>query len=341
MPGGEAGEGGRAEDFREERPAEPGTRFPVVRRERNTGDARARAAPRSRSGASAGRARASTATAPRLRVSPPPARRRRRGRPCPRPRPQPQAGARRAERRPRSEPNRRGLDWPRALPEDRAARSSRGDGPAGDAARDRAPQRLRAAVRDRGGAHGALRVPRLHALHRGLGADDERAAHARRLPARRRRLRGGSRRARRGLRRGDLLAERARPPRGGLGRDLQRVLRRRAGGARAVRRRDPPDARHRPRFHARGSARGRSPCSEVSRSRRRRRRPRRPRGAVPARAVRGAVRGRPRGGTCLGSARRRGRRPRVGARRARLARRREDQARHSRRRGSRARHRAR
>ena len=101
------------------------------------------------------------------------------------------------------------------------------------------------------GLAGALRVPRLRALHRGLGADDERAADARRLPAGRGRLRGRGRLARRRLHRGHLLARRAGPPRRRLGRHLRRLLRRRRGGAGAARRRGPAHPRHRARLSAR------------------------------------------------------------------------------------------
>ena len=107
---------------------------------------------------------------------------------------------------------------------------------------------------DEAGARRALRLPRLRALHRGLDPDHERAADGRGLPPGRRRLRGRGRLARRGLPRGDLLAERARAARGRLGRDLQRLLRRRPGGARAARRRGAADARHRPRLPARRGA---------------------------------------------------------------------------------------
>ena len=64
------------------------------------------------------------------------------------------------------------------VPQDRAPRPSRGDGSAGDAARDRAPKRPPAARRHRRGPGRALRVPRLRALHRGLDPDDERAPDA-------------------------------------------------------------------------------------------------------------------------------------------------------------------
>src|SRR6266540_2103723 len=125
-------------------------------------------------------------------------------------------------------------------------------GRAGDAARDRAPQRLPASGRHSRGARRALRVPQLRPFHRGLDPDHERTANSRRFPAGRRRLRRRGGHTRRGLHRGHLLAGRARPARRELGRDLQRLLRRGAGGRGVARRHRSPDPRHLPRSDPRG-----------------------------------------------------------------------------------------
>ena len=196
-------------------------------------------------------------------------------------------------------------------------------------------------MHDRRGTARALRVPRLRTFHRGLDPHDERAADERGLPPGRRRLRGGGERARRRLHRGHLLSGRARAARRRLGRDLHRLLRRRGGGARALRRRDPADTGHRPRLSARRGSRGRAARSEVPRSRRRRDRARRPRGRVPARALRAGLRTLARRGLRLGAPRGGGRRRGVGEGRARRARCRPHPPRHPRCRGSRPRARAR
>ena len=181
-----------------------------------------------------------------------------------------------------------------------------------DAARDRAAQRLRAAGRHRRGARRALRVPRLRAVHRGLDADDERAAHTRTTSAR------------------SSSTTRARPPR--TAPSTSRGSSRRpsacargvpwdemfagycdgaAGGARAARRRGAADARHRARLPARARpSRSCATAVEVQRPRSRRGRARRAGGAVPAGAVRLGVRPGARPRARLGPARGRGRRAR-------------------------------
>ena len=73
----------------------------------------------------------------------------------------------------------------------------------------------------------------------------------------------------------------------GLGGDLRGRLRRRAGGARAARRRGAADARHPARLHPGGGAGDGRVGGALPRAGRRRRRARRPRGGVPAGAVRG------------------------------------------------------
>ena len=159
---------------------------------------------------------------------------------------------------------------------------------------------------------------------------------SRRLPPDGRRLRRRGGVARRRLPRGDLQPGRARRARRRLGRDLQRLLRRRRGGARAARRRDPAHARHPARLHAGGGA------STVECATRRKYRDRGvvgvglggleaefpPEPYEPAFALARVARPR------LGAARRRGGRRRVGARRARGPRRRPAPARHPRGRGS-------
>src|SRR5262245_6763787 len=93
---------------------------------------------------------------------------------------------------------------PGCVSEDRAARPPGRNGAARDAPRDRPPQRLPAAVLDRGRVALTVRVPRLRPFHRGLGADDQRAPDGAGLPPGRARLRSRGRRARRRLHRGDL-----------------------------------------------------------------------------------------------------------------------------------------
>ena len=112
----------------------------------------------------------------------------------------------------------------RAVPEDRAARPPRGDGAAARrCSRSRGATTTRCRPTRVEGLAGALRVPRLPALHRGLDPDDERAADASRLPPGGRRLRGRGRVARRGLSRGDLQPGRARAPRLHAGRRSTRA----------------------------------------------------------------------------------------------------------------------
>ena len=153
------------------------------------------------------------------------------------------------------------------------------------------------------------------------------------LPPGGRRLRGRGRVARRRLPRRDLLAERARAARGRLGRDLQRLLRRRRGSARAARRRGAPDAGHR-----RAASRSTRPSRSCA--------TRRPTGSVGSSASAWAA-SRPSSRPSrtsrpsrsrvsrdwLGPACRRGRGAAVGARRTRGARRRSAAARDPRRRG--------
>ena len=259
----------------------PGPVVPVVRGERNARDAEHEQRPVADRPPPLPEHAHRRDRAPPLRAARPPERRRRRARPCRRPRPPRRAGARRL----RHAIDHRRIDWHGArIPKIELHVHLEGTV---------RPETLLEIARRNDYAlpcttveelRGALRVPRLRALHRGLDPHDERAADERRLPAGRRRLRGRGRRARRRLHRGHLLAGRARPPRRRLGRDLQRLLRRRRGGARALRRRGAPDARHRARLPARRSGRGRAPRGEVPRSRRRRHRPRRPRGASSRRS---------------------------------------------------------
>ena len=107
-----------------------------------------------------------------------------------------------------------------------------------------------------------------------------------------------------------------------------------AGGARALRRRGAPDARHRARLPARGGGRrssatprGTATAASSASASAASRREFPPEPYEPAFALARDE------GLRLGAARRRGRRPRVGARRARRARRRPDPPRHPRRRG--------
>ena len=77
-----------------------------------------------------------------------------------------------------------------------------------------------------------------------------------------------------------------------LGRDLQRLLRRRRAGTRAARRRGAAHARHLPRSDRGAGRAGGALFGQVPRAGSRRRRARRPGGGVPAGAVRAGVRAR-------------------------------------------------
>ena len=177
--------------------------------------------------------------------------------------------------------------------EDRAPRPPGRNRAAAAAVRDRAPQRRHPPGGDRRGAAAPLPLHRPGAFHRHLVPRHRRAPDRRRLPPDHRRLRRGGRPARCRLHRGDLRADRARPERDRSGHDVRGVLRRRAGGRRAARRRGAPDARSQPHLTARGGGRHRAPGDRLPRSRRGRDRARRRREPGAARAVRRCLPARP------------------------------------------------
>ena len=150
-----------------------------------------------------------------------------------------------------------------------------------DAARDREAERRDAPRRHGRRASRALPLPRLRPLHRGLDPDHELPADGGGLPPGGRRLRRRGEAARRGLPRGDLLPDRAHVARRRLGRDLQRLLRRRPGGEGAARRRGAPEPGHHPQRAARGRAHARRGRRPLPRPRSRRRRTRRRGGLYP------------------------------------------------------------